>query len=328
MPIIGKKVDMKKNACLIFIYSLTGFLLISCSHNSTPSEPELKSPDLDMVMNSVNSDTLIKFVNQLSGELPVIVDNQTVVISSRHKDYPGNNLAADFITKKLNDYGTKVFNQEFTVDTPTGRNVYGLQAGFEFPEQIYIICAHYDSMPDSSISPGADDNASGTAVVLEAARVLSAFRSKYSIIYALWDEEEQGLRGSFYYAGSAKTNELDIRGVINIDMIAWDSNDDGRFWINVRDTANSAEMADCMLIINDQGNLGLAPQVLNPGSGSDNIAFWYFGYSAIGIEEMYGEDWNDYYHTTEDRMDKFNLIYFYKCSQLIITTLASLTGIA
>jgi hypothetical protein len=92
----------------------------------------------------------------------------------------------------------------------------------------------------------------------------------------------------------------------------------------VRDTAQSAQIAELMLNIQDQYDIALSPQVINPGSGSDNLPFWYCGFSAVGIEEMYGSDWNDYYHTVNDRLAQFNLDYFYNCARLCITTLSSL----
>lgn len=307
----------------VYLIFSSVLILYSCS-NQSPTENNEEDFDLQQIVDQVNRDSLQKYVKQLSGILPVTLGSRRDTIRSRHKDYPGNDKAAEFIHQKLASFSIEVFDQIFS---SSGRNIYGLQQGFNFPEQYYIICAHYDSMPDSSISPGADDNASGIATVLEAARILSNYDPNYSIIYALWDEEEQGLIGSFYFAGNAKQNDQNIVGVINIDMIGWDSNNDGRFWVNVRDTANSVHISDRMVSLHQYYSIGLAPQVLNPGSGSDNIAFWYFGYSAIGVEEMYGEDWNDYYHTTEDNLDKFNLNYFHKCSQLIITTLASLAEI-
>ena len=55
---------------------------------------------------------------------------------------------------------------------------------------------------------------------------LTQYLSKYTIVYALWDEEEQGLVGAYYYAQQASVSGDSILGVINMDMIAWDSNSD------------------------------------------------------------------------------------------------------
>jgi len=279
------------------------------------------NPQIQNIINQVNLDSLSKFVNELSGEVPVIINNQTDTIKSRHKDYPGNDLAADYIEQKLESFGLTVLNQVFSA---TGRNVYAEQPGTEYPDQRYIICAHYDDYPDGPIAPGADDNASGTAAVLEAARLLSNYSSKYTIVYALWDEEEQGLHGSTNYVYQALNNNEDIQGVINIDMIGWDSDNDMKLWVNTIDTANSVYLSDMTVEVNTLYQIGLDPQVLNPGYGSDNLVFWDHGFSAIGVEEYYGFDWNDYYHTTEDKIDKFNLTYFHRCAKMVIGTLASI----
>jgi len=295
--------------CLISI-----FFIITVSFSQT-------DPQVQNIINQVNLDSLSKFVNELSGEVSVIINNQTDTIKSRHKNYPGNNIAADYIEQRLESFGLTVFNQHYSA---TGRNVYAEQPGTEYPDQRYIICAHYDDYPDGPIAPGADDNASGTAAVLEAARLLSNYSSKYTIVYALWDEEEQGLIGSQNYVYQALNTNEDIQGVINIDMIGWDSDNDMKLWVNTIDTANSVYLSDMAVQVNTFYQIGLDPQVLNPGSGSDNLVFWYFGFSAIGVEELYGIDWNDYYHTTEDKIDKFNLTYFHRCAKMVIGTLASI----
>jgi hypothetical protein len=283
------------------------------------------NPLVQSVINQVSLDSLSNFVRELSGEIPVNINGVVDTIRSRHSNQPGNNLAADYIEQKLESFGLTVYNQNYSTN---GRNVYAEQIGSDYPEQRYIICAHYDDMPPGPIAPGADDNASGTAAVLEAARLLSNYNSKYSIVYALWDEEEQGLLGSQNYVYQALATNEDIQGVINIDMIGWDSDNDMKLWVNTRDTANSVYISDMTVQVNTSYQIGLDPQILNPGSGSDNLVFWYFGFSAIGVEELYGIDWNDYYHTTEDKIDKFNLPYFHRCAKMVIGTLATLAELS
>ncbi len=80
-----------------------------------------------------------------------------------------------------------------------------------FPDEKYMICAHYDTVADHC----ADDNASGTAIVMEAARILHNYEFPYTIVYALWDQEEIGLIGSSYYAQQAASNNDQILGVLN-----------------------------------------------------------------------------------------------------------------
>ena len=73
---------------------------------------------------------------------------------------------------------------------------------------------------------GADDNASGCAAILETARILEPYQFDRTIVYAFWDEEEIGLYGSEDYASGASENSIDIKAVVNLDMIAWDEDND------------------------------------------------------------------------------------------------------
>lgn len=276
------------------------------------------------IIAAVNLDTLQQFVRELSGEVPVALQDTVVTLASRHRDYPGNALAADYLEQRLSGYGLPVTRQLFG---ETGENVYAIQEGTQGSAATagaYIICAHYDCYPDSSIAPGADDNASGVALVLEAARLLSAMSTRWAVIYALWDEEEQGLLGSRYYTLIAARDGQPIRGVINIDMVGWDSNDDQVLSVNTGEVADSYDLSDTFVLVNDYYDIGLDVQLVDPGSGSDNLPFWWYGFSAIGVEEYYGGDWNAHYHTVDDRLHQFNLEYFHRASRAVIGALATL----
>ena len=130
-----------------------------------------QSPVIQEVINKTNLDSLIYFVKELSGDVQTIIGGSPYTILSRHKNQPGNDKAADYIKQKLQSYGLPAYDQVFS---STGRNVYAVQLGTTYPNKKYIICAHYDDMPTGTTAPGADDNASGTAAVIEAARVPNA----------------------------------------------------------------------------------------------------------------------------------------------------------
>ncbi|MCJ7552994.1 MAG: M28 family peptidase, partial [Ignavibacteriaceae bacterium] len=190
------------------------------------------------------------------------------------------------------------------------------------PEKYFIYCAHYDAVTNYC----ADDNASGVAGVLEAARILSNYQFEYSIIYALWDEEESGKIGSSFYASQSDSNDIDIKGVLNFEMSGWDSNDDGLIDIHTRDIANSVSLSNFLVVIDSLYNLPLEPIIYNPGtSASDHSSFWEHNYSAIVFSEAYwGGDFNPYYHSIEDRIDKFNLTYFHNVVKLGIASISTL----
>jgi Zn-dependent M28 family amino/carboxypeptidase len=107
----------------------------------------------------------------------------------------------------------------------------------EARDRVYVICAHYDSRaagindPDSP-APGADDNASGTAAVLELARVFSRQTFDATIVFLLVAGEEQGLLGSHHWVEQAKSHGLRIAGVINNNVIGSPRGEDGKLHRN------------------------------------------------------------------------------------------------
>lgn len=84
-----------------------------------------------------------------------------------------------------------------------------------------VVGAHLDTYPKSS--PGADDNASGVAAVMEIARAMSQYTYNYTIIFVAFNAEESGLIGSSAYASSLKVQNVDVVVVYNFDMIMWDN---------------------------------------------------------------------------------------------------------
>ncbi|MDH3267645.1 MAG: M28 family peptidase, partial [Ignavibacteria bacterium] len=258
-----------------------------------------QTPTIQTIINQTNIDSLTYFVEELSGEVQTIIGGTPYTIVSRRYNHAGNDMAANYIKQKLESYGFPTYDQTF--GTGGGRNVYAVQLGTQYPNKKYIICAHYDDFTYSgTVVPGADDNASGTAAVLEAARIFRNYNSKYTLIYALWDEEERGLYGSTYYAQQAALAGDSIMGVINLDMIAYDSNSDNIAEIHTRPIANSITLKDEMLSINTLYNIGLTLQTINPGATySDHASFWYNNFGAILLIE-YDYDFNPYYHSASD----------------------------
>ncbi len=103
-------------------------------------------------------------------------------------------------------------------------NEMAIQRGTEFPNRYIIMSGDIDSratdvLNDTIDAPGANDNASGIAGVLEAARILSQYKFPTSIIYVGLSGEEQGLFGGKIMAQNAKAQGWDIVGVLNNDMI-------------------------------------------------------------------------------------------------------------
>jgi len=126
----------------------------------------------------------------------------------------------DLCASTFEEHGFEV--ERHTYDT--GVNVIGTRRGTRAPNEVVMIGAHYDSVRDC---PGADDNASGTVGVLEAARVLAGGTFDRTLRVACWDEEEAGLIGSDAYAARLEDGDETVVGYLNFEMIGFRSDEPG-----------------------------------------------------------------------------------------------------
>ncbi len=200
-------------------------------------------------------------------------------------------------------------------------------------DHIYILCAHYDSIAGgsrsnpSSPAPGADDNASGSAAVLEAARILSQYRFDRTIRFIHFAGEEQGMVGSQHYALAAAQRGDLIDGVINLDMIGYESvpPNDHIVEVHAGTMPASGGLADAFISSIAEYDLQLVPQKLTSSSTdrSDHSSFWYRGYPAIlGIEDYTG-DFNQFnYHQTSDTLANLQPSMMVEYTRACVATLA------
>ena len=276
------------------------------------------SPRIDSLVNLVTDSTVSLLVRELSGDTTILLGGSVDSIMSRHSYHSDNPKAAQFILEKFQSYGLDARIQDYDAN---GQNVIATLEGDVYPNKQYIICGHYDSQPSGSLAPGADDNASGTVGVLEAARVLSNESCDYTIKFIAFDEEEQGLIGSKAYADSAFALGHDIQAVINLDMIAWDSNNDGE--LSVASNFGSMGLFSDYIEITRIYEPGLSPHLIYI-TASDHASFWNKGWDALLAIEEYPFDFNAYYHTTSDLFQYLNIDYFAKMARGAVSALATL----
>ena len=301
------------------------FCLLSVLYSQTvsPSIPEL--------IDQVNIDNLIRHVRILSGEESVRINRVNTTITSRQLGHLDHDMAAEYLKATFKEYGYSPAEQQFYRGDAEICNLLATHRGKQYPNQKYILCAHYDSINllNNEPAPGANDNASGIAAVLEAARILKNIETDYTIVFALWDAEEKGLWGSEYYAFNAARDNDTIRGVINLDMIAYDPDDKQLFSINIDDFANSIDLGNSIYSISNTYIDSLQPMIYYPGSTqSDHRKFWEHGYSAVFIGEAF-RDGADYpfNHYSTDTIDKFNFKFFHNMSKLALATITVLANI-
>lgn len=275
------------------------------------------SPFVDSLSQLSTHPSVLLLTRQLAGDTTVIINGETTTIQSRHYLNASNAKAADFIFERFAEYGYTPEIQTFS--GTRGENVIATKTGTKYPDKEFIICGHYDNMPSGSTAPGADDNASGTVAVLEAARILAPFDFDYTIRFAAWDEEEIGLVGSAVYAQRAFNLGHEILGVLNLDMIAWDSDNDSEYTIATNEISQA--------FTNDYITTAsyYQPQFNHNfyyTEASDHASFWDYGYPAmLAIEDWY--DFNAYYHTTGDDIDILNMDYYVAFVRAAIANLAA-----
>jgi hypothetical protein len=187
-------------------------------------------------------------------------------------------------------------------------NVVGELTGTTTPDKIYIIGAHYDHLAGDM--PGGDDNASGTAGVLEAARVLSQYRFESTIRFICFNAEEDGLKGSKDYVAKLPPDE-NIVGMINMDMILRPGSDVDPYTVIDAELETNGSLP--WLLAYEQAAAEYVPSLIigniwdYTDSWSDNDSFQDEGIPAFLVIENSWDDWdvaNPYYHTSEDASDR------------------------
>ena len=163
-------------------------------------------------------------------------------LSSQTDPNRGIGAARDWIYGEFQRISTdcggclQVEKQTFTqaaIPPPRGRypqeavltNVYAVLKGTTDPDRVYVVSGHYDSMCNQNATditcdaPGANDDASGTAVSIELARVMSKRKFDATIIFMCVPGEEQGLTGSTYFAKDAAAKKLNIEAMFDNDIV-------------------------------------------------------------------------------------------------------------
>jgi hypothetical protein len=201
----------------------------------------------------------------------------------------------------------------------TTSNIVATLPGRADPARVAIVSAHYDSTSDrrETLAPGADDNASGVAAVVEAARLLSSQPLDFTVRFIAFGAEEWGLLGSQRYAQAARDRGEQIVGVVNLDMIGYA--DQLPEDLDIVGSAGSSWLADRMA-----ASAGM-PSVrhVRTSYGSDCSAFWQVGVASVcGIEDVSPS--SPYYHKTTDQLDTLNLDLVAAITRATIATVTDL----
>ncbi|MBC8248921.1 MAG: M28 family peptidase, partial [Anaerolineales bacterium] len=290
-------------------------------------------PLIEEMMAQVDSATVYLYDGNLSGENEVTIGGQPYTINTRYS-YSGTPIqkATQFVYEHFQNLGLEVEYHDYNWSGYNWRNVVATKPGLTDPDDIYIVCAHVDSRSEThqtslTNAPGADDNASGVTAVMIAADILSQYDFDSTIRFVAFTGEEQGLIGSHYYAQDAYYEGDNILGVLNLDMIAYNSDAQPIIELHAGTGAGSIAIANLFTDVVDTYDLNLVPEIITGGATdrSDHASFWIYGYDAIlGIEDW--ADFTPYYHTTSDQLSTLNMAYFTEFVKASVGTIASMSS--
>jgi putative aminopeptidase FrvX len=162
--------------------------------------------------------------------------------------------SADYIQKKLAEYGWLPYDgsyrHDFTVNEVKGENIVAVLPGKhpDLKKEIVVVGAHYDhigivqAVAGDSIANGANDNATGTATVMEFARLFKDLDNKRTVMVALFSAEEMGLLGSKALASDMKADGEQVYAVVNFEMTGVPMNGNKMSYITGYDKSNMADI--------------------------------------------------------------------------------------
>jgi len=223
---------------------------------------------------------------------------------------------------KFHEYQEEGYNLENVICTKSGDS-----------KELILICAHYDTILKSdfedidSKAPGANDNASGVASILEIARILCFLETKYDIQFVFFSGEEQGLWGSKHYAIDLKTANTDIHLLINLDMC-------GETGYLSSDKTTNIDVDNGQTGVVSSNNeasqlYGLTMEQMaktytdldvefDPIDESDYMPFEARGYVCIGAYDGSAISSNPHYHSSSDIPSNLNMDFLTSVTKMVL----------
>ncbi len=249
---------------------------------------------------------------------------------------------ADYIEKHFISCGLKTIREEVPFDGQIFHNVYGYLQGIDSTKGTFIIGAHFDSVEGT---PGADDNASAVAALMEIARCIGNKNSNMTILFAGFNLEEYGFVGSRLMAERLHKDKESILGMISLEMLGYRVHESGsqKFPPYV-DPSQYPDKGDFIAVVGNEPSQNLTYKIVEamrsqvpnlpveylvlPGTGekfidvrlSDHSPFWENGFNAVMITDT-AFFRNPHYHQSSDTLDTLDLDFIRDISEGIVAFL-------
>jgi Zn-dependent M28 family amino/carboxypeptidase len=256
--------------------------------------------------------------------------------------------ARDYIITELKKFGWQPQSEKFA----QGVNIFAQRQGTNKKSGAILVAAHYDTV---KFSPGADDNSTGIAVMLEIARLLANYPTNRTLQLVFFDKEEAGLLGSRSFVNQGKHLQ-NLQGVIVMDMVGYACHVQGcqKYPVGLPVVYPSTDQGDFLAVIGDSEHLNLLdafqnsatittnpaldlpklPGVLTlpvPLKGlltpdtlrSDHAPFWYRGIGAVLVTDTANLR-TPYYHKPSDVPKTIEYEFFRGSAQIVLNATSNL----
>jgi len=319
-----------------------------------PPQPTLEIPakhisEVESLLTFSSIDGWIETVKELSGEEPVTVLGNTFTIDSRYSVEMFLNEtdvnAMDYLKIRIEEIVPEDWIEidpylfEYENHEQEWYNLIVTIPGTTKPDEEILLTAHADSatfdIEVGDSAPGADDNASGVAALMEALKVLSQHPFERTIKLIFFSGEEQGLLGSTAYVEDHDLSN--VVAVINLDVISYDPNDDQCADLYVGTLSESEAIGQLMMQVIKDYDLNLQMEYFTDDAinASDHAPFWESGVGAVMLSANLedGKDstcepaeFNPNMHTTQDIFENIDPTTGYELTRLAIISAIELAG--
>jgi Zn-dependent M28 family amino/carboxypeptidase len=300
------------------MFIATGAFLTSVSY-------EVRAADYDDMVDSISA-------SRISANIQALQD-----FGSREFHLNNSDDVAQYIQSQFESAGLETELQEFDIPGTNLSNVVATLPGRSDEAGAILFGAHYDSEnkyvsnlseAENLTAPGADDDASGVAAVIEMAHALSGLRYEQTIKFVAFAAEEYGfdytggLAGSAYFATKEKENGVNYTAVAIVDMIGYSSLGENKAYVITNLEHSSLAEAMVTAVSTYQLDLNLTLLVNSGIRYSDHLSFWNNGYPGLlvieEIDKRTNFPVNPYYHSSGDLLERLSLPQLTEVSKAIL----------
>ncbi len=268
---------------------------------------------------------------EIEKKLQRIVSERSPFSSPRHLAQVEN-----YIEKEFRSYGLAVENDIFSYRGRKFRNIIG-RGGSNPRSPLIVVGAHFDSVTGT---PGADDNASGVVVMLEAARTLTQARLRSPVLFCAFNLEELNMIGSTHFAKKLKAAGAKVNAMISLEMVGYTDNRPGSQKYPIGLSWFYPEQGNFIAVVGNWNSNsllkkfsrqlrkvpGLPVETLAvPGNGSlipavrlsDHSSFWDLDYPALMVTDT-SFFRNPHYHGRTDTIDTLDMGFMAKVCEGVV----------